>query len=166
MRVSLNRVLDRVVDRIEGATVLDPVADRVAGLVGLSARSPRLRSWLSGTDIGHPAHPALVAVPMGSWIAASYLDATAGPGGRRAAQALVGLGVVAAVPAAATGASDWFYTTGAERRVGFVHAVGNYVAVGLYAASWWSRRRDAAGAPLPPLPGWLPSRPPVGWVAI
>ena len=147
MHLSPNRLLERLVGKIESSTVLDPVADRAADIVSVASRAPRLRSALSGTPFGHPAHPALVAVPMGSWLAASYLDATAGAEGRRAAQALVGLGLASAVPAALTGASDWSYTTGAERRVGFVHAVGNYLALGLYAASWFGRRRGSASAP-------------------
>jgi nitrite reductase/ring-hydroxylating ferredoxin subunit len=54
---------------------------------------------------------------------------------------LVGLGVLSALPAAATGASDWIDTTGREQRVGVVHAAANSAAVVLYAASWMSRRR-------------------------
>jgi nitrite reductase/ring-hydroxylating ferredoxin subunit/uncharacterized membrane protein len=147
MRVTPSQLLERLVGRIESSVALDPIADRAASVVLLAARSRRLRAALSGAPVGHPAHPALVAVPMGSWLAASYLDVTSGAGGRRAAQALVGLGLVSAVPAALTGASDWSYTTGAERRVGFVHALGNYAALGLYAASWVARRRGSVTGP-------------------
>lgn len=144
MRFSPGSPLERLVRRIEAATELDPIANRVAALVSISARSPLFRSVLSGSPLGHPVHPALVAVPTGSWLAASYLDATAGTSGRRAAKTLVGVGVVSAVPAAFAGATDWSYTTGAERRIGFVHAIGNTLAIGLYAASWHSRRRGSA----------------------
>ncbi len=147
VRLSLASLLDRCVSRIESAEALDPIADRAAAVASVPARSQLVRSLLSGTPLGHPAHPAIVAVPMGSWLAASYLDVTAGAPGRRAAQALVGVGIVSALPAAATGASDWSYTTGAERRVGFVHAVGNYLALALYTASWLGRRRGSAVAP-------------------
>jgi nitrite reductase/ring-hydroxylating ferredoxin subunit len=119
---------------------------------------------LSGTAAGHPLHPVLVVVPLGSWVGASYLDLTGGRAGRAAATKLVGFGVAAAVPAALTGANDWAYTKGAERRVGFVHAAGNYLAVGLYTGSWLARRRQrralgvslaAAGALTISVTGWL-----------
>ncbi|WP_205857448.1 DUF2231 domain-containing protein, partial [Phytoactinopolyspora endophytica] len=48
----------------------------------------------------------------------------------------------AAVPTALTGIAEWTNTTGRERRVGLVHALGNTAALGLYAASWNARRRN------------------------
>ena len=165
MAFALNRALDSLVGRIERTEALDPAADKLADIAGKTIGSSALvRRLLSGTDAGHPVHPAIVAVPMGSWVAASYLDAAGGTGGRGAARALVGLGIVSAVPASLTGASDWSYTTGAERRVGFVHAMANYAALALYGGSWFARRRDhhttgaalsAAGLSLIGVTGWL-----------
>jgi nitrite reductase/ring-hydroxylating ferredoxin subunit/uncharacterized membrane protein len=83
----------------------------------------------------------LVPVPIGSWVAASLLDLTGGKDSQQAASKLVGLGILSAVPTAATGASDWSDTLGAERRVGLVHAAGNWTAIGLYGASWLARKR-------------------------
>jgi nitrite reductase/ring-hydroxylating ferredoxin subunit/uncharacterized membrane protein len=161
----VNRTLDTLIGRIERATVLDPAADRAAGLLlkPLDA-SVGLRNTLSGTAAGHPLHPVLVVLPIGAWIGASYLDLTGGQQGRAAATKLVGFGIAAAVPTALTGASDWAYVHGAERRVGFVHAVGNYVAIGLYTGSWFARRRQraalgaalaGAGALMLSFTGWL-----------
>lgn len=142
----INRTLDSLVGRIERSTALDPVADRAAALAlkPLDA-SVGLRNVLSGTAGGHPLHPVLVVVPIGAWLGASYLDLTAGRQGRAAATKLVGVGIAGAVPTALTGASDWAYVRGAERRVGFVHAMGNYVALGLYAGSWFARRGQRFG---------------------
>lgn len=145
--------LERLIDRIEGAESLDKPADAWAAVVEKPlARSARLRSLLSGTDFGHPIHPVLVTVPIGAFVAASALDLA---GERRAAQRLIGLGLAGAVPTAATGGSDWVYTTGAERRVGFVHAAANWLALGSYAASWQLRRhgRHGSGAVLALLGG-------------
>lgn len=160
----LATALDQIADRIERAERLDPVADALAGLARRVLPNGPFRDAASGTQIGHPVHPALVAVPIGSWVAASYLDATAGPDGAAAATRLVGLGNLSALPAATAGLSDWLDTTGAERRIGLVHALVNYVAFGLYGASWLARRRgqrtvgialSAAGAGTLGVAGWL-----------
>jgi len=142
----INQALDALIDRVERTTVLDPVVNRLAPAIQQRLDSvPALRSALSGTAAGHPLHPVLVTVPLGSWLAASYLDLTAGKGGQAAATKLVGLGIASAIPAALTGTNDWADTRLAERRVGFLHAVGNDLAIGLYAGSWFARRRQRQG---------------------
>lgn len=73
---------------------------------------------------------------------AAVLDLTAGEVGARAVERLVGVGVLAAIPSALDGASDWSDIYGAERGVGLVHAVGNFAAVSLQATSYVARRRD------------------------
>ena len=161
----LNRTLEALVGRIERTTALDPTADRLASVISKRLEgSTRLRNVLSGTAAGHPLHPMLVAVPLGSWLSASFLDLAAGKAGRAAATKLVGLGIASAIPAAAAGTNDWVDTRLAERRVGFVHAVGNELALGLYTGSWLARRRQrhalgaalaASGAVLLGVTGWL-----------
>jgi len=141
MAMRLARALDTAAAVIERATWLDPAADAVAGLARRALPRGRVRDTASGTPLAHPLHPALVAIPVGSWSAATYLDLVGGKQQRRAAQRLVGLGNLAAVPTAITGANDWAYTQGAERRVGFVHALLNDVALTLFVTSWWARRR-------------------------
>jgi nitrite reductase/ring-hydroxylating ferredoxin subunit/uncharacterized membrane protein len=160
---ALSALADRLVDKIERAKFLDAVADPVADAVTIPLKSKLVRSLASGTPSGHPAHPPLVTVPIGSFVMASALDLS-GPEHRAAARRLVALGVLSALPAAVTGASDWSYTSGAERRVGFVHASVNAVALSCYAGSWLARRRDrqllgaalaGAGAMLLTVGGWL-----------
>lgn len=142
------RMLEQVVERIETAEVLDRPAEVVAGPLGRVPRPGPVEDFASGTAIGHPLHPALVAVPIGAWTAVSYLDLTGADADT--ARRLVGLGNVAALPAALTGANDWLSTVGAERRMGFVHATLSYTALTLYGASWLARRRGrrAAGTAL------------------
>jgi nitrite reductase/ring-hydroxylating ferredoxin subunit/uncharacterized membrane protein len=133
----INKMLDAVTARIERAKALDAVADPVAQSADTVLSSKRLTNLLSGTPIGHPLHPLLVTVPIGAWTSSMFFDLT---GQEEAADALVGLGVLSAVPTALAGFSDWRHTEGAERRVGLVHAVANNVAVTAYAASWFARR--------------------------
>lgn len=155
---------DRAAKAIESATVLDRPANAVAGAVGKVLKPGPVKDALSGTPLGHPAHPALIAVPIGAWLSASWLDLVGGHGSRDAARKLVVLGVLSAVPAALTGASDWSDTSGAERRAGFVHAVANSTALSLYLASWRARRQGKyakgaglalAGAGVVGFSGWL-----------
>jgi nitrite reductase/ring-hydroxylating ferredoxin subunit/uncharacterized membrane protein len=85
-------------------------------------------------------HPLLTDVVIGAWTSALLVDLLAGEEGESAADRLVGVGMVAAVPTALSGASDWSDTIGKERRVGAVHAVSNYTALGLYGASLLARK--------------------------
>ena len=144
MAVHLSALLEQAIARLERADQLDPIADRAANLLTKTLWARPVRTALSGTPIGHSLHPALISLPIGSWLAALYLDLTGADGA--AAQRLIGLGLATAGPAAVTGANDWAYTTGAERRVGFVHAAANYLGVGLFSASWAARRRGHRGA--------------------
>lgn len=132
---------ERIMSKIENSALLERPAAAVTGKINDILQAGPLKDLLSGTKTGHAAHPVLVTVPIGAWLGASWLDLTGGPDSREAACRLVGLGTLTAVPAALTGASDWADTVGPERRVGFLHAVANYTAMGLYAGSWWSRRR-------------------------
>jgi nitrite reductase/ring-hydroxylating ferredoxin subunit/uncharacterized membrane protein len=160
--VALASVLDRLLARVERAESLDGPADKLAAAIQLPLKSKAIRDTLSGTQIGHPVHPLLVAVPIGSFVAASCLDLTGKD--RDAARRLVGIGLLSAIPTAATGASDWSYTSGAERRIGLVHAASNWIALAGYASSWQARRSNRhglgtvlalAGATALSVGGWL-----------
>ncbi|WP_070197548.1 Rieske (2Fe-2S) protein [Streptomyces oceani] len=97
------------------------------------------RDVLRGRWLGHPLHPVLVQVPIGSWTSAAVLDLF--PGARRDSAALVALGVLAAGPAALAGWVDWAEQHPEQQRTGLVHALANTVAVGLYAGSLAARLR-------------------------
>jgi nitrite reductase/ring-hydroxylating ferredoxin subunit len=97
------------------------------------------KDLLHGTWLGHPLHPVLVQVPVGSWVSAGLLDAI--PPLRPAATVLIGAGVAAAVPASLAGAADWSEQEIGVRRLGAVHAVANTAALGLYIGSLAARRR-------------------------
>jgi nitrite reductase/ring-hydroxylating ferredoxin subunit/uncharacterized membrane protein len=135
--------LDAVLEPIERAAWLDALADRISAVLTKALPNGPIKDAASGTPLGHPAHPVLVTVPIGSWLAATYLDLFGGRQSRPAARKLIAFGAAAALPTAFTGASDWMDTSGAERRVGLVHAATNYTALGLYASSWVARRRGS-----------------------
>jgi nitrite reductase/ring-hydroxylating ferredoxin subunit/uncharacterized membrane protein len=140
---------------------LDAVADRISPLVGRLAPAGAVKDALSGTWLGHPLHPAAVLLPLSCLTSGTLLDRMKVDGDGAAARRLIGAGVLLALPAAASGLSDWSDTTEAERRVGVVHAAANAVALGLYGLSWVRRRRGRgrlsalSGAGALALSGWL-----------
>ncbi|MDT4939006.1 MAG: hypothetical protein QOG80_2677 [Pseudonocardiales bacterium] len=159
---SSTQATNSIVAAIEAAKALDVVAEGIQRVLRPALGRPAVQRVLSGAPLGHRLHPALVAVPIGSWVAASMLDVT--PGNRAAAQRLVGFGCLTALPAAAAGATDWLETTGPDRRTGLVHAALNDLALATYIASWRSRRRGhgvrgpvlaLAGSGLLAAAGWL-----------
>lgn len=132
---------------VENAESLDRASAAVRAAIGPLLRPGRLRDVLSGRALGHPAHPALVALPLGCWLS-SLLAGVMGE--RRAARLLAAAGLWAVVPTAATGLSDWADTDGAERRVGLVHMAANTVAAVGFLMSSRARRqgRDRAATVL------------------
>src|SRR4051794_33460857 len=132
--------IEQLAHRVETAP-LDRPAHALATALRWVVRPGPVEDVLTGTTLGHPLHPVLIAFPIGSWAAATVLDvARADHDARRM---LVGLGVLAAAPTALAGASDWLTTTGGGRRVGLAHAVSNTGALALEAASWLAPMQSA-----------------------
>ncbi|WP_051716004.1 Rieske 2Fe-2S domain-containing protein [Streptomyces sp. NRRL S-475] len=125
----------------------DPRADAAIDVLTRTVRAfplGRARDVLHGRWLGHPLHPLMVQVPIGSWMSAAVLDLR--PGRSREAGLLVSVGLAAAGPAALAGAVDWAELHRQQTRVGLVHAVANTAAVGLYGASLLCRLTGRAGA--------------------
>ena len=140
--------LHRLAERFGELEILDAPAEawakKVRGLLGPGA----VKDTLSGTFLGHPLHPLLTDLPIGTWTSATLLDLIGGTGSRDAADRLVAAGIAAAIPTAITGTSDWADSTPADdtvRRIGAVHAVSNVAALALYGASLAARRSGRRG---------------------
>lgn len=129
LRLEANPSLDA------GAAALEPLADALVS-------RPAVRRLLQGRALGHALHPLLTDVPIGAWLSATVLDLTGGEASRQAAQRLVGVGILAALPTAVTGLAEWASTDGGARRVGVAHALSSSLALALCTASWQARRRD------------------------
>jgi nitrite reductase/ring-hydroxylating ferredoxin subunit/uncharacterized membrane protein len=138
-------MLDSMVKAIERFDSLDGFASSLADVVGKAVAARPVRNVLSGTYIGHPLHPVLTDLPIGAWTMAALLDVTGGRASEPAADALVAVGIAAAVPTAAAGLNDWSDTQGASRRTGLVHALANSTALGLYVGSLVARRGGRRG---------------------
>ena len=138
-------VLVETVRRLEGSGGLDRPGEVVAAMADAVVRSDRARDLLTGTWLGHALHPLLTDFPLGMWASASLLDLVGGRSARPAARRLVGLGVVAALPTAASGLAEWREADRPSQRVGTVHAATNSAALALYSASYLHRRRGRHG---------------------
>src|SRR4051795_8514238 len=133
--MSLMTILDRVAD----VPTFDKVIEPARRAVNAALRPQGLKDLLHGTWLGHPLHPVLAQVPVGTWTSAGVLDAI--PATRPAATLLIGTGVAVAVPTALAGAADWSEQDDAVRRLGALHAIANSVALGLYVGSLVARAR-------------------------
>jgi len=120
------------------AGVLKAVGEPIAG-----ASAPRgLKDALVGTWFGHALHPAVVIAPIGFWTSSVVLDLA---GEESAADLTLGLGLVSAGAAAATGIAQWQDAANdlKPRRLGALHATLNTVATGIFVGSLVARRRGA-----------------------
>jgi nitrite reductase/ring-hydroxylating ferredoxin subunit len=128
-----------VLDRLSEVSSFDKPLESARTAVAKVLRPQALKDLLHGTWLGHPLHPVMAQVPVGTWASAGILDAI--PAARPAAALLIGTGVAAAVPTALAGAADWSEQDDAVRRLGALHAVANTVALGLYVGSLVARAK-------------------------
>jgi nitrite reductase/ring-hydroxylating ferredoxin subunit/uncharacterized membrane protein len=136
----------KVLEALENWAGLDGASKSLQGLSAKALRNQRLRGMLSGRLLGHPLHPMLTDLPIGCWLSVTLLDlvALAPVASRR----LLGTGIIAAVPTAVSGISDWIDTEDAEQRVGLVHACGNLIGLTCMTVSWCRRRQGGSGKAL------------------
>ncbi len=156
---------ESIAERIEQLDILDSISEPLQQAVRTAVpQESQLKDLLSGTWLGHPVHPPLTDLVIGAWTSALLLDLLGGEDAEQAADRLVAAGVLAAVPTAAAGLSDWAELRGGSRRVGSVHAIGNTSALALHAVSLAARRRgdrrrgvvlSAAGYALASFSAWL-----------
>jgi nitrite reductase/ring-hydroxylating ferredoxin subunit/uncharacterized membrane protein len=132
---------ETIAEQIERLELLDPVSEPLQKAVRAAVpEDSELKDLLSGTWLGHPLHPPLTDVVIGAWTSALLLDLLGGKKGEQSADRLVATGILAAVPTASAGLSDWAELGGGSRRVGSVHAIGNTTALVLHILSWFARR--------------------------
>jgi len=143
--------LEQVIRRIPG---LEQAGKQLAHSIHsavLQGGSPAraIADALHGTWFGHPLHPALTDIPIGAWVLASGFDVYARLGGghyaERTADALIAIGVAAAVPTALAGMADYSAIDDDAIAVGTAHALLNSAGLGLYLLSMWARAKNRRG---------------------
>jgi nitrite reductase/ring-hydroxylating ferredoxin subunit/uncharacterized membrane protein len=137
--------LHEVAQRIGDVEALDQAAQPLARAAKKLIPPGPAKDVLSGTPFGHPLHPALTDLPIGSFAAATVLDLVGGRRYQGAVEALLALGIVVAAPTAGAGLADWSDTYGSEQRVGLVHALANVTSLSLFAGSLAARRSGRRG---------------------
>ena len=107
----------------------------------------KIKDFLHGTWLGHPLHPVITDVPVGSWTAAFILDAMELSGKKKykaGADAAIAIGLVGAAGAAVSGMTDWSGTTKKKRAIGLMHGILNISATALYATSYYLRKQKSS----------------------
>jgi nitrite reductase/ring-hydroxylating ferredoxin subunit/uncharacterized membrane protein len=141
-------VLASAAERLADVDGIDKPAKAIGKVVRELTSPAKLKETLSGTWLGHPVHPLLIALPIGSWTSAVLLDLVGGEDSEGSADALIGAGLAAAAPTFATGWNDWADAEPASdpvRRLGLVHAVLNGTAAALFASSLVARATGNRG---------------------
>src|SRR3954467_13478157 len=131
-----------LLERLASLEAVDGPAKKLAKQIRSLKSPPKLNEALSGTWLGHPVHPLLIVLPLGSWASAVLLDSLGGKDAETAADLLVGAGIATAVPTGATGdpaPGETEPASDAVRRIGIVHAVINGSAATLFGASLAAR---------------------------
>ena len=119
------------------AAALEPAAAILDAGARAVAKSPGLRALLAGEPFGHSAHPMLVQIPIGAWVSAGWLDCL--PRTERSAAVLTGVGIAAALPAAAAGLVDYATLDRRHKRIAVVHAASNTISLACQIASMRDR---------------------------
>jgi nitrite reductase/ring-hydroxylating ferredoxin subunit/uncharacterized membrane protein len=150
---------------VESAAVLDRPGQALQSAVANAIQPTEVKNALNGSWLGHPLHPLMTDFPIGAWSMSVLLDWVGGPKGAKAADKLLVIGILSAVPTAATGAASWSEFNDAKpRRVGLVHAAANSTALGFFTWSYLARKRgkrwkgralSLAGTGAMTVGGWL-----------
>lgn len=123
--------------------------------------------------LGHAVHPILIVFPLGLLATAVLFDVIyliwGNPDMANVSYWMMAAGIVGGLLAAPFGTIDWFSIPSGTRAktIGLMHGLGNFVALLLFAASWWMRNDlperpetlasvlSFLGAGMAALGGWL-----------
>lgn len=138
-------------DSITRMAWIDRLASPIQNLVSKIYKAKSMKGverFFHGAFVGHPLHPALVHLPIGCFTLAAITDLFIfNPTAAAVSDVAIWVGVIAAIPAALAGFTDWFpYGDTSVRRIGGLHMLLNLAAVALYLISLAFRATDSYGA--------------------
>lgn len=147
----LTKYVDETINKVPG---LQERAESLAHTIHsavLSGGEPvrNLMDLLHGKWLGHPLHPVLTDIVVGSWSLAALFDLWSlggrSPQAEQAADTLTAVGTTAAIPTALSGVADFSAIPKNAAKVGLVHAIATDISFGLYLLSLWDRKKGRRG---------------------
>jgi nitrite reductase/ring-hydroxylating ferredoxin subunit len=142
------------VDRIVEHPWLDKGADAVKGAVhkfykAMGPAAVPVRNFLYGVWLGHPLHPVITDIVVGSYTSTALLDVAEAAGAEEsiapATDIVLTTGIVSGLAAAVAGITDWHVLKGKPKRIGFLHMLFNLSATTLYIGSLIARKSGNRG---------------------
>ncbi|MHA7648663.1 DUF2231 domain-containing protein [Mycobacterium sp. ML4] len=132
--------MHHLLSRVEEIESVDPPAAAASDIAEQLIGHGRLARALRGSWLGHPVHPLLVTLPIGSWLTSAvfsfvFNDATA-------ARRLLAVGLAATPPTVLAGWADYPSLTRRQQRVGLVHAATNFSGVIMFVLSYRAYRKE------------------------
>ncbi|WP_156686241.1 DUF2231 domain-containing protein [Mycobacterium sp. Marseille-P9652] len=128
----------------ERIKALDPPASAASHIAGRLIGHGRLARALRGSWLGHPVHPLLVTLPIGTWMTSVVFDVVFRD--VATARRLVAVGLAATPPTLLAGWADYVLLGRRQQRVGLVHAASNFVGVVMFSLAYRAYRRERLGA--------------------
>jgi uncharacterized membrane protein len=126
--------LHHLLARAERVEALDTPAGAASRVVGQLLGRSRLAGALRGSWLGHPVHPLLITVPIGTWMTSAIFDIVFKD--VTAARRLLAVGLAATPPTVLAGWADYPLLDRRQQRVGLIHAASNAVGVTLFLLSY------------------------------
>ena len=147
MAVQVEQAIERAVERTprvgQAGTKVSLAVHRAVLKGGEAVRDTV--DALHGTWLGHPFHPVLTEITIGTWFVGGLFDAigaiTRSREARLTGDRLAVIGMGAAIPTALTGLADFSTFPQWSAKPATLHAGLNLANLGLYATSLWERRR-------------------------
>ena len=104
---------------------------------------------LHGTWLGHPLHPLLTDIVLGAWSIGALFDVisvlTRSSEAAKAADSLLTIGTIAAVPTSITGLTDFSTIPKPAASAGLAHAIAMDICLGAYLLSLRARSKGKRG---------------------
>jgi nitrite reductase/ring-hydroxylating ferredoxin subunit len=142
----INQIVEKPwIDR--GANAVKSAVRSAFGALGPSAVP--VKNFLHGVWLGHPLHPVITDIVVGSATATAILDVAEAAGAEQriapANDIILATGIASGLSAAAAGLTDWHVLKGTPKRIGFVHMLLNVSATTLYIFSFVARKSGNRG---------------------
>ncbi len=132
--------LKHVLGSVEGIEVLDGPAEAGSRVAERVIGHGRFGRALRGSWLGHPVHPLLITIPIGTWMVSAVFDLVFKD--VVTARRLLAVGLAATPPTVLAGWADYTLLDRRQQRVGLVHAASNAVGVAMFSLSWRAYRQQ------------------------